>query len=153
MTEAQTFRVRHPEGTCSIQLTEASKIIELKLQIAQHIKMKPENMALRVGYPPTLVSASDNELVSELNITSGDLIIVEFEESKENMENSAITAKVTTYLHSNQLDTSSQHKYSETNSQPGPNNPLNTAFSQIASQISTFIFILILYCMQRAFQW
>ncbi len=85
--ETIQLRVRYPGGQSVLgNLTSGSKLIDLKLEVAKLGSKKPGEVVLRIGYPPTAVTASDETSLSELGVSSGDQVIAEFQESEESKE-------------------------------------------------------------------
>lgn len=81
------LRVRYPGGQAILdKLTSGAKLSDLKAEVAKIVSKKPGEIALRAGYPPTPVTATDETPLVDLGITSGDMVIAEFQESEESKE-------------------------------------------------------------------
>ena len=89
MPEELTLRIRHPKGISTINnLTNFSTISDLKHEISSLIKSNPNDLILRVGYPPAPVFSPDETHLTDAQIASGDTIIVELQELEESKSQS-----------------------------------------------------------------
>ena len=84
MSSEVQLRIRYPDGASQVNtFPETSTISELKQQILSVVKVKPQQIVLRTGYPPTPLSYPDHTSLSEAEISSGDTLIVEIHEDDE----------------------------------------------------------------------
>jgi len=69
-------RLRHPKGVSTIQVDGDSSIEELQQLIFSVSEIPPSLQELKSGYPPRAITLIPEQLVSTLNLSSGDQLIV-----------------------------------------------------------------------------
>ncbi|XP_055930335.1 ubiquitin thioesterase OTU1-like [Argiope bruennichi] len=82
------LRCKTEKGPVTLtELTYDSTIEELKSNVAKLTQLKPENMKFLNGYPPKpLIIENDNLKLCELDIKSGDTLIVECQKMSEEIK-------------------------------------------------------------------
>ena len=111
MTEAMMLRIRHPNGMSTLDtLTSSSTIEQLKQEISKLIGAKPSQLALRAGYPPAPLNHSDSTKLSDADISSGESIIVEVVEAKEEIK--SIDSSISQAHQSRSKDTKTAEEHS-----------------------------------------
>lgn len=84
MSSEIQLRIRYPDGVSSVNsFPESSTVSDLKQQILSVVKVKPEQLVLRAGYPPTPLNHPDHSSLSDAQISSGDTLIVEIHQDEE----------------------------------------------------------------------
>ncbi|OUM64576.1 hypothetical protein PIROE2DRAFT_8655 [Piromyces sp. E2] len=72
------LRVRGPNGILNVgeQLTEESKLEELKIEIQTLTNINVEDQCLKINFPPTAITNPNNSTLIECGISDGDQILL-----------------------------------------------------------------------------
>jgi len=83
MQNSFELRIRHPEGSTQLNtLNDNSSIYDLKQEISKLLQEPMSSLILKKGYPPRIFDLPEPTTLSNSEISSGETIVVEVDNSK-----------------------------------------------------------------------